>query len=598
MDKKAIIGFILIFLVVVLMYTPFYQHLIVGDRPPPTKSVVDTQLVDTTSVQQSQIAESEPETKIPQIEEKIVSMDSLIDQESIGESQDIISIQIENKYINATISNVKGGSITNWELKDYHNYLGGNVNLINDNGLNIEFTNSNGKQFNLNKYTLFYNEYQNKQIVLDEKNPVKEIEFYLPVKNGRIIKKMVFYYDEYSIDVILRFDSLQNYIMNRRYFIGWENGLRSTEINVKEDYTYARAYASMAGDLEDLDVSKSKVEEKSLNGRVDWTAIRTKYFLVSIIPKSDELNGVILEGKGEKEDDLIKKIYSVSLDIPYTQAYNQSDSFSVYLGPLNYSILKTYKKDLQSLIMSNGWYEKMFRPIALLILPILKFFHSFIPNYGIVIIIFSILIKLVLHPLTKKSYKSMSEMQFFQPKIAELREKYKEDPQRMQKEMMRFYKEHGINPLGGCLPTLLQMPLLVSLFIVFRSTIQLRGQPFILWITDLSQPDTLSLGFNLPLLGNAIHILPILMGITMIWQSKMSITDPKQKMLSYIMPFFLTFVFYSFPSGLNLYYSLFNLLSMIQTRMIKKKMHPGDNDGEAKENKTTVARKTSPKKRK
>jgi YidC/Oxa1 family membrane protein insertase len=192
----------------------------------------------------------------------------------------------------------------------------------------------------------------------------------------------------------------------------------------------------------------------------------------------------------------------------------------------------------------------------------------------------------------------MSEMQYFQPKIAELREKYKDDPQRMQKEMMRFYKEHGINPLGGCLPMLLQMPLLVALFILFRSTIQLRGQPFVLWITDLSQPDTLSLGFNLPFLGDTIHVLPILMGITMIWQSKMSMTDPKQKMLSYIMPFFLTFIFYSFPSGLNLYYSLFNLFSMVQTKMIKNKMHPGDNDGEAKGNKTTSPRKTPPKKKK
>ena len=157
--------------------------------------------------------------------------------------------------------------------------------------------------------------------------------------------------------------------------------------------------------------------------------------------------------------------------------------------------------------------------------------------------------------------------------------------------MMKLYKEHGVNPLGGCLPMLLQMPVLFSLFIVFRSTIQLRSQPFIWWIDDLAAPDTLSLGFQLPFIGDSIHVLPILMGFTMIWQSKMTMTDPKQKAMIYFMPVFLIFIFYSLPSGLNLYYAIFNILSMVQTRMIKKKMHP---EGESKsENTGNKPQKTS-----
>ena len=176
----------------------------------------------------------------------------------------------------------------------------------------------------------------------------------------------------------------------------------------------------------------------------------------------------------------------------------------------------------------------------------------------------------------------MSEMQYIQPLVAEIREKYKNDPQRMNKELMRIYKEHGINPLGGCLPTLLQMPLLFALFIVFRSTIQLRGQPFVLWITDLSSPDKLYFGVDLPLIGDNIHVLPIFMALTMIWQSRMTITDPKQKAMVYIMPVFMLFIFYSLPSGLNLYYSVFNVLSMVQTHMIRKKMHPNDVSAKSK----------------
>lgn len=598
MDKKAIIGFVLIFLVVILMYTPFYQRLIMGDRQPQTTEVAsDSQLVDTAIVKPQPIeskvrqdtVRSEKAKPVEEAEEKIVS---------ITGSPEIMTVDIENKYVSATISNANGGTITRWELKNYKSFHGGNLNLIDNNGLNIGFTNSDGKQFNLDEYNLFMKDTDGKKIVLDENNPTQAMEFYLPIKNGKIIKKIFFYYDKYSIDVIVKFEGLQNYIINRRYFFSWDKGLESTEKNASEDYSYARAYTSMAGELEDLDISANKVNEKSFNGQVDWASIRTKYFVVSLIPNTPrKMNGAVLSGSGEKDNNVVRKVFSVSLDVPFYATYSQSDSFMVYLGPLDYNILKSYKRDLQTLIMNRGWYERIFRPIGLLVLHVLKFFHGFIPNYGIVIIIFSILIKLILHPLTKKSYKSMSEMQYFQPKIAELREKYKNDPQRMQKEMMKFYKQHGINPLGGCLPTLLQMPLLVALFVVFRSTIQLRGQPFALWITDLSQPDELFLGFNLPLLGDTIHVLPILMGITMIWQSKMNITDPKQKMLSYIMPFFLTFVFYSFPSGLNLYYSLFNLFSMVQTRMIKKKMHPGDNAASEQDRKGS-SKKLPPKRKK
>lgn len=561
------------------MYTPFYQKLIVGDRELSPTTVSDTQQVDTAITKQPDLVEREPSRDSMEPDAPSVHEDTIRQYENIEQAQETKTIRIENRFVKAVISNEKGGSITRWELKNYRDYSGeGNVNLIDGNGLNLELTNIDGKPFSLNNYAMFTNEMGDQNIFLDERNPVREVEFFLPVKNGRIVKKMIFYHDKYSVDVVVRFENLHDYVINRRYFFGWENGLRATEQNVDEDYSYARAYVSMAGELEDLDVSKTKREEKSFNGVVDWASVRTKYFLASIIPRQPQrMNGAIIEGIGENEEGHIRKIYSIALDVPFSATASQTDTFTTYLGPMDYGILKSYERDLQALIMSKDWYERIFRPIALLILPVLKFMHSFIPNYGVVIIIFSILIKLVLHPLTKKSYQSMSEMQHFQPKIAELREKYKNDPQRMQKEMMKFYKEHGINPLGGCLPMLLQMPLLVALFIVFRSTIQLRGQPFVLWIDDLSRPDDLFIGVSLPLLGDTIHVLPILMGLTMIWQSKMTITDPKQKIMAYFMPIFLVFIFYSFPSGLNLYYSLFNLFSMVQTRMIKKKLHPGDN---------------------
>ena len=346
-----------------------------------------------------------------------------------------------------------------------------------------------------------------------------------------------------------------------------------------DDLNFSRAYAFMADELYDVDASDDYGEE-DLNGSVEWAAVRSKYFLVSLIPADpSRTNGVTIGGIKSIRNDVPVKNFNFNIEKQFEPIKSQTDNFTVYMGPLDYYVLDEYDANLEDLIMNKGWYERIFRPISLLIVPAFKFLYRFIPNYGFVIIVFSILIKILLHPLTKKSYQSMSEMQYLQPKMTELREKYKDDAQRLNKEMMRLYKERNINPLGGCIPMLLQMPVLIALFNVFRSTIQLRNQPFILWITDLSAPDALYLGFELPFIGDNIHVLPIFMGLTMIWQSKMTMTDPKQKLMIYFMPVFLIFIFYSLPSGLNLYYAIFNVLSMVQTRMIKKKMHP---EGEAK----------------
>jgi len=573
MDKKTIIGIVLIIIITLLM--PFYQRWISGDRKLPPDSLLtrDTSLVTEPPLSDSQtIIESIPESVPIEPEGAVKPSDFPVEQ-----AESIKTIHIENEVIRAVWSSGKGANPVSWELKNYGHYSGGFVNLITDNALKVNFLNVDGKEFNLNEYTMFTDYQDGQKVVLDASNPEYEVKFYLPLKTGRLVKSLRFYFDRYSFDVIITFENLQNYIINRRYFLGWENGLRSTEENVNDDLSYSRAYTYMAEELINIDAS-DKYGEKDFNGRVDWTAVRNKYFLISLIPAdAARTNGITIGGvKIQLDSGHQEKQYQVFIDAQYQPLPVHSDTFTVFLGPLDYYILKEYRVDLQTLVMNRDWYERLFRPISLVIIPAFKFLYRFIPNYGLVIIVFSILIKILLHPLTNKSYKSMSEMQFLQPKMAELREKYKNEPQRMNSELMKLYKEHGVNPLGGCLPMLLQMPVLFALFIVFRSTIQLRNQPFMLWMNDLSAPDKLPLGTSLPLIGDNIHVLPILMGLTMIWQSKSSMTDPKQKFMIYFMPIFMIFIFYSLPSGLNLYYAVFNILSMAQTYYIKKKMHPGE----------------------
>jgi YidC/Oxa1 family membrane protein insertase len=206
-------------------------------------------------------------------------------------------------------------------------------------------------------------------------------------------------------------------------------------------------------------------------------------------------------------------------------------------------------------------------------IPLLEFLRSFIPNYGIVIIVFSIIIKLLLHPLSKTSLRSMQKMQQLQPMIEEVKTKYKDDPQKMNKAVMNLYKEYGVNPAGGCLPLLLQMPILYALWTVFSSAIQLRQASFVLWITDLSIPDVaVTLPFAIPIFNiTDVSGLALMMGITMFIQQKMTIKDPRQKMMVYMMPILLTLLFNFFPSGLNLYYFMFNLLSIVQQVYITRK---------------------------
>jgi YidC/Oxa1 family membrane protein insertase len=227
--------------------------------------------------------------------------------------------------------------------------------------------------------------------------------------------------------------------------------------------------------------------------------------------------------------------------------------------------------------MDFGW--AIIRPISKGVLWTLKTMNKYIPNYGVILIIFSVLIKLLVYPLTKKSYQSSRAMQEIQPELTELRDKYKNNPTKLNKVTMELYKKRGVNPFGACLPMILQMPLLFSLFQVFRSTIELRGEPFIFWIKDLSAPDVIFyLPFKIPIYGDYVCALPILMALSMFVQQKMMSPggpqQDQQKLMQYFMMVFFFLLFNSFPSGLNLYYTLFNVLTIAQQKLTGQTNQP------------------------
>ncbi|MDY0080606.1 MAG: YidC/Oxa1 family insertase periplasmic-domain containing protein, partial [Ignavibacteriaceae bacterium] len=333
-------------------------------------------------------------------------------------------------------------------------------------------------------------------------------------------------------------------------------------------------------------------EEKT--GRVDWITVRNKYFAGIIVPEDpSQTEGVYVKGYSKSfPKGGIREYYDIRLKVPVGNQPIIKHDYMVYLGPVNYDILDAYGKNLDAIVDFGSFFGLKFivRPIAeYLLLPLFNFLHSFISNFGLVIILFSIIIKLLMWPLTKQSMQSMKKMQSLQPKITEIKEKFKDDQAKVQKETMRLYSTYGINPAGGCLPLLLQMPIFIALWGLFQSAIELRQQPFIWWINDLSKPDVIfNLGFKLPLFGvEQISGLALLMGITTYLQQKQTVKDPQQQMLVYIMPVMLTILFMSFPSGLNLYYFLFNLFSITHQHIMNKygkpvELQPVKNGGKKK----------------
>ena len=497
-------------------------------------------------------------------------------------------ITIENDLARMIFS-TKGGNIVRYYLKKYNNWYSvgaeenknieqTKVQLINykkGGSLNLSFISEDGKAINTDNL-LFKTDKRKTSYIISGKDSLLISFIYSENQTHFIKKDFTFYGDKYNIKTSIKLGGMNGYISNNAYNLVWNNGLRFAEYNSVDEANYSDASVYSGGEKTTIDASSvGEVVDKEFNGDINWVDIRNKYFATIIIPQDPSaVDGAYLRGTREAlPKNGAKELYSAQLTIPFNNLDYEEANFNVYIGPVDYDILKTYNNELQTIVDFGSFFglKIIVRPIAeYILLPLFNFLHNFIPNYGFVIVLFSLIIKLVLYPLTKQSFQSMKKMQLLQPKITELKEKYGDDKQKISKETMKLYSTYGVNPAGGCLPLLLQMPIFIALWGLFKSAIELRQQPFFGWITDLSNPDIIyKLSFKLPLVGiSEISGLAILMGVTTFFQQKMSIKDPNQKAIVYIMPVFLTLMFMSFPSGLNLYYFLFNVLSIGQQYII------------------------------
>ena len=470
---------------------------------------------------------------------------------------------ITDKY-EAVLSN-EGAVLRKWSLKDYHTPYGAPVQLVAPGGHGISLSvGSEGKEIDLRE-KVFVPDTVFQMAHLTGKDSLA-VGFTCTLPNGRrVFKRYVFYGDRYRVAFAAgSADSLTA----ERMVLSWEGAMPSTEGDFRREAGSMFVNAYVGGSLEKLH-TLDKTETSSFTGQTDWVGVRNKYFLAAFAPTITDRWDTRLFGSGVKDTSLR---YSWRI-APFDLTKSTVTGF-LYLGPLDVDILTAEGHNLER-AADLGW--SVLRPISKLILWFFLSAYRFIPNYGWVIVVFSVLIKILLHPLTKKSYESTSKMQKLKPLMDEIREKYKNDQQRLNQEMIKLYKEHGFNPLGGCLPMLLQMPIIFAIYAVIGNNIEFRQAPFIWWVTDLSIPDSVyTLPFHIPLYGSHVTILPILMAISMFFQQKLTVTDPKQQALVYMMPVIMLFVFNNLASGLVLYWFLFNIFSSAHQYWLMKKQNGGE----------------------
>ena len=312
-----------------------------------------------------------------------------------------------------------------------------------------------------------------------------------------------------------------------------------TSLKEKGRYGFVGPFTLVDGTKNEDNPAKLAVM-KNYSGRSGYTGVTDKYFIAAVVP-SGPFKAIVGSG-------------STGIGIVAIRSSGPAEKFSLYVGPKEYDRLKAAGHELERAV-DFGWFTVIAKPLFVA----LKYFYKLVGNWGWAIIILTVIIKVLFAPLTHKSQKSMKRMQKLQPLFAELKEKYKGDPARLNKEMMELYKKHKVNPMGGCLPMLIQIPVFIALYRVLGNSIELRHAPFMFWLHDLSAKDP-------------YYVLPILMGVSMLVMQKMTPTtmDPKQNMMMMLMPVVMTFMFISLPSGLVLYFTVSNLLSMAQQFYINK----------------------------
>jgi len=467
---------------------------------------------------------------------------------------------IENENLLITLSN-KGGKIASVQVKGQKTFDGKPLILFSGNnnkfGLNI---NAAGKVINTNDL------------------------YFTPVKNGNNVTMRANYganaYVEFAYDLKaasnkvafnVNLVGLQQVISGNTLNLNWDATLLQQEKSIESEHRYSAPYYKyLDGDVNHLSVSKDEKEELT-KGKIQWVSFKQHFFSASLIAKQAFEKGS-LEVKIPTTPGQIK-FYSANMQLPYTHLANQAYEMEFYFGTNKFSTLKAQGYDLEQQVDMGYWPLKYVN--RFIVLPVFNFLNGFGWGYGLIIFALTILLKLALSPLTYKSYLSMAKMRVLKPEMDEIKAKVGEDnPTLVQQEYLKLYKKAGVNPLGGCLPMVLQLPLVMAFFFFFPNLFELRQESF-LWMKDLSTYDEfIRFGVKIPFIGDHLSLMCVLMTISTLimtyFNNQVSGATGQMKYIGYIMPVIFLGVLNSYPAGLNYYYFLANLMTFGQQFLIRK----------------------------
>lgn len=470
---------------------------------------------------------------------------------------------LENDDLKLEFTN-RGGKIKTAELKKYKDYKGGILDLIsgNNNKFGYTFYFNNDKLINTD--SLYF-------------TPIagadgRSVTFRLDAGDGRYFDQIYSFNDtSYLVDYTIQLTGFNNVIPSSLpvLILNWQNEMHEQEKNIDYERQYSKLYFSYANG--DMDYKNSN-GDISFDSKVKWVSCQQQFFNATLIAKTNFENQGKLNVYAEDTSSFVK-LCNAELYINYNNQPSFSFPMQFYLAPNDYADLKKLDIGLEDIVPTGTGLIRWINQGV--ILPLFNFLGSIASNYGLVILLLTLVIKLALTPLTYRSYLSMAKMRVLQPELAEIKEKYKDDQARFGQEQLKLYRKAGVNPLGGCLPTLLSMPILISVFRLFPGNIDLRQSSF-LWARDLSTYDDLiHWGANIPFIGMHISIFCLLMTISSIMYVQINMTNatslPKEmKFMQYVMPLFFFFFLNSSPAGLTYYYFISNMVTFGQQWAIRK----------------------------
>ena len=583
-DKNSLTGFVLMFLILLVFnfyFLPTNEEVSEKNDLIPNEEVL---------IKENEIVDKKEQVTKKELEKKYGIFSKSADSE-------IQNYVLENEKIKVILSN-KGGRISSVTIKEgpnkkkYKTYNGEDLKIFNSDSSLFNLNFSTG--ISINTSELFFKPTQ----ISDE-----EITLRLDVDSSHFIDFSYKLNQDYLVDFNINLIGMNEIIPNELNFMNlqWQMKTPQTEKSKDNQDMYTGMYYQYFADKDDIDYLgyTTSDDNEKIKNKISWVAMQQQFFS-SILVAKNGLKNVELASKKEEFSNYVKDL-SAEFEIEYNHDPYEKVEFQFYFGPNHYKQLQSYNRNFEKIIPLGwgifGWVNKY------IIINIFDFLSKYFTNYGLIILLLTIIIKLALSPFTYKAYLSQAKMKVLKPEIDKINEKHKsKDPMKAQQETMSFYRKAGVNPMGGCLPMLFQFPILIAMFRFFPASIELRSEAF-LWADDLSAYDSiLDLPFEIPFYGDHVSLFTLLMTISTLLYTRMNTQMAsgqmaQMKWMMYLMPVMFLGFFNNYAAGLSYYYFLANMFTFSQMFLMKRFVNEGALLQEIEENKKKPRKKSKFQKR-